>query len=71
MKGSFEFSFSGIKTAVSYYLRDHKEYNAADVCLAFEDAVTDTLVYKTLSAAKKYGIKNKQYKNQSFQHKTI
>ena len=58
MKGNFEFSFSGIKTAVSYYLRDHKDYNPADVCLAFEEAVTDTLVYKTLSAAQKYDIKN-------------
>lgn len=58
MKGTFEFSFSGLKTAVSYYLRDHQDYDKADVCLAFEEAVTDTLVAKTIEAATRYKIKN-------------
>lgn len=53
----FEFSFSGIKTAVSYYLRDHKDnINIPDVCAGFEEAVSDVLVKKTLRAAAKYKV---------------
>jgi N6-L-threonylcarbamoyladenine synthase len=58
MPGNFEFSFSGIKTAVSYYLRDNKNISVAGVCAGFEKAVVDTLVRKTMEAAKKYKIKN-------------
>jgi N6-L-threonylcarbamoyladenine synthase len=58
MPGTFEFSFSGIKTAVSYYLRDHKDISIPDVCAGFQEAITDTLVKKTLDAAKKYKVKN-------------
>ena len=32
LPGTWEFSFSGIKTAVSYYLRDHKDFSIPDVC---------------------------------------
>ncbi|MGB2579821.1 N6-L-threonylcarbamoyladenine synthase [Elusimicrobium simillimum] len=58
MPGTFEFSFSGIKTAVSYYLRDHKDINKADVCASFQMAVVETLVAKTFQAVKKYKVKN-------------
>ncbi|MCL2887855.1 MAG: tRNA (adenosine(37)-N6)-threonylcarbamoyltransferase complex transferase subunit TsaD [Elusimicrobia bacterium] len=58
MPGTFEFSFSGIKTAVSYYLRDHKDINKADVCAGFQAAVVETLVAKTFEAVKKYKAKN-------------
>ncbi len=58
MPGTFEFSFSGIKTAVSYYLRDNKNISAPDVCAAFEAAVVETLVKKTIDAAKKFKVKN-------------
>lgn len=57
LPGTWEFSFSGIKTAVSYYLRDHKEVNIPDICASFEEAVVETLVKKTLLAAKKYKVK--------------
>ena len=56
LPGTWEFSFSGIKTAVSYYLRDHKEVSVPDVCASFEQAMVDTLVTKTLLAAKKYKV---------------
>ena len=52
MPGTWEFSFSGIKTAVSYYLRDHKDVSVPDVCASFEEAMVETLVTKTLWAAK-------------------
>ncbi len=54
LPGTWEFSFSGIKTAVSYYLRDHRDINVPDVCASFEQAMVDTLVAKTLLAARKY-----------------
>ena len=54
LPGTWEFSFSGIKTAVSYYLRDHQHVSVPDVCASFEQAMIDTLVTKTLLAAKKY-----------------
>ncbi|ACC98766.1 Metalloendopeptidase, glycoprotease family [Elusimicrobium minutum Pei191] len=58
MKGTFEFSFSGIKTAVSYYLRDHKDIKKEDVCASFQAAMVETLVAKTFQAVKKYKVKN-------------
>lgn len=58
INGGNEFSFSGIKTAVSYYLRDNKDVNVADICASFEQAVVETLVKKVLTAAKKYKVKN-------------
>ena len=56
LPGTWEFSFSGIKTAVSYYLRDHQHVSIPDVCASFEQAMVDTLVTKTLLAAKKYKV---------------
>jgi len=58
LPGTWEFSFSGIKTAVSYYLRDHQHVSVPDVCASFEQAMVDTLVTKTLLAAKKYRVKH-------------
>jgi N6-L-threonylcarbamoyladenine synthase len=58
MPGTFEFSFSGIKTAVSYYLRDNKNISIPDICAGFQEAVVDTLVKKTVDAAKKFKVKN-------------
>lgn len=56
LPGTWEFSFSGIKTAVSYFLRDHQDISIPDVCASFEQAMVDTLVTKTLLAAKKYKV---------------
>jgi len=68
MDDSFDFSFSGLKTAVAYKLRDmlgHDFYekrlrpSPADrgrICLAFEEAVADTLVHKTARACADTGI---------------
>ena len=58
LPGTWDFSFSGIKTSVSYYLRDHQHRNVPDVCASFEQAMVDTLVTKTLSAARKYRVKH-------------
>jgi N6-L-threonylcarbamoyladenine synthase len=58
LPGTWEFSFSGIKTSVSYYLRDHQNFSIPDVCASFEEAMVETLVTKTLWAAKKYKVKH-------------
>lgn len=54
---NFDFSFSGLKTSVLYYLRDHPKYSLADVAASFEEAVVEVLTEKTLRAAKKYKAK--------------
>lgn len=52
--GDFNFSFSGLKTAVLYTWRDipdeNKEAAKADVAASFEQAVVETLVTKTREA---------------------
>lgn len=57
---SFDFSFSGLKTALLYALRDDRNYKKkiSEYCYAFEQAVVDVLVAKTIRAAKKYGVKS-------------
>lgn len=52
----FDFSFSGLKTAVLYYHKDHKK-QINEICTAFQNAVIDVLVTKTKKAARKYKVK--------------
>ena len=49
--GSYNFSFSGLKTAVLYFLRKNPQACVEDVCASFQEAVVDVLVGKTLRAA--------------------
>jgi len=53
---SYNFSFSGIKTAVLYFLRKNLQYRPEDVCASFQEAVVDVLVGKTLRAAEEYRV---------------
>jgi N6-L-threonylcarbamoyladenine synthase len=48
---SYNFSFSGLKTSVLYYLRKNPQPNVADVCASFQEAAVDILVGKTIRAA--------------------
>lgn len=54
-EGSFDFSFSGLKSAVLNYLNSRKmkneEINTADVAASFQEAVVDVLSYKLIKAA--------------------
>lgn len=57
---NFNFSFSGLKTAVLYQSQkiDAKnEQNINDLCAGFQQAVIDVLVGKTIKAAKKHNAK--------------
>ena len=51
------FSFSGLKTAVIYYTRDHPDYNRAEICAEFQQTVADVLIAKTLKAIEQYHAK--------------
>ncbi len=54
----FDFSFSGLKTAVLYFLKDNPKANKTVVAAGFQQAVVDVLVAKTVKALKKYKIKS-------------
>ncbi len=51
---NFNFSFSGLKTAVIYYLNAHPDTPPRDVAAAFQEAVVDVLITKTIRAARKF-----------------
>ncbi len=60
---NFDFSFSGLKTAVLYLVRDLKETGVeideqvkADISASFQEACVDVLVQKTIRAAKEHGV---------------
>lgn len=55
---NFNFSFSGLKTAVLYYIQKNKvkltKQAKADIAMSFENAVVDVITQKALRAIKKY-----------------
>lgn len=55
---SFDFSFSGLKTSVLYYLRDNKSADKADVAASFQAAAVEVLVKKTTRAVLESGAKS-------------
>ena len=54
---SYNFSFSGVKTSVLYFVRKTSSYQVEDVCASFQEAVVDVLVGKMLRAAEEYRVK--------------
>jgi N6-L-threonylcarbamoyladenine synthase len=57
-KSDFDFSFSGLKTAVNRYIQTHKDqYDAMipDILAGFQESVVDVLSYKLINAAKDKG----------------
>lgn len=57
----YDFSFSGIKSAVLNYINQcemkNEEYNRADLVASFQKAVVDVLVDHAMLAVKEYGFK--------------
>ena len=53
--GGFDFSFSGLKTAVVTFVRAHPEVAVEDIAASFQQAVVDVLVAKTRAAARETG----------------
>lgn len=58
--GDFNFSFSGLKTALIYKVRDdpnlRKEDKVRDLVASFLKAMVDVLVAKSMAAAQEYGL---------------
>jgi N6-L-threonylcarbamoyladenine synthase len=54
----YDFSFSGLKTAVLRYLEQTPNYKKADVAASFQEAVVDVLLTKSLAACQESGIDN-------------
>ena len=57
-----DFSFSGLKTSIRYFLRDHpglldNEQTLRDCCASVQAAIVEVLVKKTLAAAKRMGVR--------------
>jgi len=62
-KKNYNFSFSGLKTSVLYYLKSHKSIVKnhkfkADIAASAQQAIVDVLIGKTLRAAKEYKAKS-------------
>lgn len=58
---NYDFSFSGLKTAVLYMLKDKPEIKKnkkllIEFCAAFQQAVVDVIVAKTIKAAREYRV---------------
>ena len=57
----FDFSFSGVKTAVINYIHNSEQkglpINKADIAASFQEAVTDVLSRHLIECAEKYGTK--------------
>ncbi len=58
-KDRFNFSFSGLKTALLYETRKHPELDSrllADLSASYQAAIIEVLVRKTVAAAEEYGV---------------
>src|SRR3954468_11537695 len=55
LEDSYDFSFSGLKTAVVNYVRRNPDVSTADVAASFQQAVVDVLVAKARRAARDVG----------------
>lgn len=55
---SYDFSFSGLKTSVLYFLKENPRANSKDVAASFQKAAIDVLVAKTIRAAKEFRAKS-------------
>lgn len=59
LRGSLDFSFSGLKTAVARYVeaaeREGRQIVVEDVCASFQEAVCDALTKKAVRACKEVG----------------
>jgi len=59
LPGTYDFSFSGTKTAVLYYTQKNKnkpDFSPSKVAYAFQESVVDVLVKKSLQACRKFRV---------------
>ncbi len=58
MPGTWDFSFSGLKTALLYHIKKHGANDVPSIAASFQSAVVETLVSKTMLAAEEYSVKS-------------
>ncbi len=56
--GKYDFSFSGLKTHIRYFLKDNPGAKDEDVAASFQETVSSILVEKIVEAAKAYNVKD-------------
>lgn len=54
----YDFSFSGLKTAVLYFINDNPNAKKEDIASSFQKVVTEILIHKTFKYAANFNIKN-------------
>jgi N6-L-threonylcarbamoyladenine synthase len=54
--GELDFSFSGLKTALLYKLRDHPDANRADLAASYQRAIVEALTARTRKAIEREGL---------------
>ncbi|CAB4916180.1 unannotated protein [freshwater metagenome] len=54
----YDFSFSGLKTAVARYLESTPHYKKGDVAASFQEAIVDVLLQKSVAACAATGIQS-------------
>ena len=82
-KKNYNFSFSGLKTSVLYYLRNltekQRKEHIADIAASFQAALIEVLIEKTIAATKESNVKNivlaggvasNSFLRESFQNRT-
>ena len=57
LKGSNDFSFSGVKTALLRLVEGGKISSPAEAAASFQEAVVDVLVTKTVAVAREHGVR--------------
>jgi N6-L-threonylcarbamoyladenine synthase len=60
LKGTWDFSFSGIKTALLNYLKSNpveSEKQLNDICASFRQAIAETIVFIAFEAARQFNLK--------------
>lgn len=55
-KDTLDFSYSGLKTAVLYAMRENPQANVADIAASFQAAAVDALIRKTVQALEITGL---------------
>ncbi|MFH0797509.1 MAG: tRNA (adenosine(37)-N6)-threonylcarbamoyltransferase complex transferase subunit TsaD [Candidatus Omnitrophota bacterium] len=58
VRNSYDFSFSGLKTAVAYYLKEHPDAEKAEVAAGFQQSVAEGLVRKLDYAYRKEPVRS-------------
>ncbi|MGC8545641.1 tRNA (adenosine(37)-N6)-threonylcarbamoyltransferase complex transferase subunit TsaD [Athalassotoga sp.] len=56
--GKYDFSFSGLKTHIRYFLKDNPGVKVEDVAASFQETVSSILIEKIVKAAKAYNVRD-------------